>query len=100
MDTTASYVHGAHDVPLIGATIGDYLATVAARHGANEALVVPHQDVRWTYTEFNDRVTRLAAGLIRLGLQPGERVGIWSPNCAEWVLTQFATAREIGRAHV
>jgi fatty-acyl-CoA synthase len=92
MDTTASYVHGAHDVPLIGATIGNYLAAVATRHGANEALVVPHQGVRWTYTEFNDRVTRLAAGLIRLGLQPGERVGIWSPNCAEWVLTQFATA--------
>jgi fatty-acyl-CoA synthase len=49
--------------------------------------------VRWTYAEFNERVTRLAAGLVRLGLQPGDRIGIWSPNCAEWVLTQFATAR-------
>ena len=88
-----SYVHGAHDTPLIGATIGAYLDTIAARHGANDALVVPHQGVRWTYAEFNDRVTRLAAGLVRLGLLPGDRVGIWSPNCAEWVLTQFATAR-------
>jgi fatty-acyl-CoA synthase len=93
MDTLASYVHGAHDTPLIGATIGDFLASIAARHGANEALVVPGQGVRWTYAEFNERVTSLAAGFCRLGLQPGDRVGIWSPNCAEWVLTQFATAR-------
>jgi fatty-acyl-CoA synthase len=93
MTPLASYVHGAHDVPLIGATIGDFLETIAARYGANDALVVPHQGVRWTYTEFNARVTQLAAGLARLGLQPGDRVGIWSPNCAEWVLTQFATAR-------
>jgi fatty-acyl-CoA synthase len=93
MNPLASYVHGAHDVPLIGATIGDFLETIAARYGANDALVVPHQGVRWTYTEFNARVTQLAAGLARLGLLPGDRVGIWSPNCAEWVLTQFATAR-------
>ena len=93
MKTLASYVHGAHDTPLIVATIGDYLASIATRFGGNEALVVPGQDVRWTYAEFDARVTRLAAGLLRLGLQPGERVGIWSPNCAEWVLTQFATAR-------
>jgi fatty-acyl-CoA synthase len=93
MNALASYVHGAHDVPLIGATIGDFLETIAARYGANDALVVPHQGVRWIYTEFNARVTQLAAGLVRLGLQPGDRVGIWSPNCAEWVLTQFATAR-------
>ncbi|WP_332877633.1 AMP-binding protein [Massilia sp. S19_KUP03_FR1] len=93
MKSLASYVHGAHDVALIGATIGDYLETIAARFGANDALVVPSQGVRWTYAEFNERVTRLAAGLVRLGLLPGERVGIWAPNCAEWVLTQFATAR-------
>ena len=93
MNALASYVHGAHDTPLIGATIGAHLAAIAARFGANEALVVPHQNVRWTYAEFDARVTRLAAGLVRLGLVPGDRVGIWSPNCAEWVLTQFATAR-------
>jgi fatty-acyl-CoA synthase len=93
MQHSLSYVHGAHEVPLIGDTIGRFLARIAARYGRNEALVVPHQDVRWTYAEFDARVTRLAAGLLGLGLRPGDRVGIWSPNCAEWVLTQFATAR-------
>lgn len=93
MQTKLSYVHGAHDVPLIGDTIGLFLKNIAARHGDNDALVVPHQDVRWTYREFDERVTRLAAGLLKLGLQPGDRVGIWSQNCAEWVLVQFATAR-------
>jgi fatty-acyl-CoA synthase len=88
-----SYVHGAHAVPLIGETIGAFLHAIAARFGACEALVIPHQAVRWTYQDFNERVTRLAAGLIKLGLQPGDRVGIWSQNRAEWVLTQFATAR-------
>ncbi|HEX8407198.1 MAG TPA: AMP-binding protein, partial [Duganella sp.] len=61
--------------------------------GDNEALVVPHQNVRWSYREFDRRVSALAAGLLALGLEPGDRVGIWSPNCAEWVLVQFATAR-------
>ncbi|KQQ47150.1 AMP-binding protein [Duganella sp. Leaf126] len=88
-----SYAHGAHDVPLIGVTIGRFLADIAARHGGNEALVVPHQQVRWTYAELDARVSRLAANLLALGLQPGDRVGIWSQNCAEWVLVQFATAR-------
>jgi fatty-acyl-CoA synthase len=93
MQQSPSYVHGAHDVPLIGETIGPYLASVAARFGGNDAVVVPHQNVRWTYKEFDERVTQLAAGLLKLGLNPGDRVGIWSPNCAEWVLVQFATAR-------
>jgi len=88
-----SYVHGACDVPLIGDTIGRFLAGIAARHASNDALVVPHQQVRWTYAELDARVTRLAANLLALGLQPGDRVGIWSQNCAEWVLVQFATAR-------
>ena len=93
MQENLSYVHGAHDVPLIGATIGPYLASVAARHGDSDAVVVPHQNVRWSYREFDERVTRVAAGLLKLGLRPGDRVGIWSQNCAEWVLVQFATAR-------
>lgn len=88
-----SYVHGACDVPLIGETIGHFLAGIAARHASNDALVVPHQQVRWTYAELDARVTRLAASLLALGLLPGDRVGIWSQNCAEWVLVQFATAR-------
>ena len=93
MQQSLSYVHGAHDVPLIGESIGVHLASVAARFGDNDALVVRHQGIRWTYREFDERVTRLAAGLLGLGLQPGERVGIWAQNCAEWVLVQFATAR-------
>jgi fatty-acyl-CoA synthase len=93
MHHSLSYVHGAHDVPLIGETIGPFLAGIAERYGDNDALVVPHQKVRWSYREFDSRVTRLAAGLLKLGLRPGDRVGIWSQNCAEWVLVQFATAR-------
>ena len=88
-----SYVHGAHHVPLIGVTIGSYLDSVADRYGAQDALIVAHQNVRWTYREFHQRVNDLAAGLLRLGLNPGDRIGIWSQNCAEWVLTQFATAK-------
>ena len=93
MHQSLSYVHGAHDKPLIGETIGPFLANIARQYGDNEALVVPHQNVRWTYTEFDARVSRLAAGLLALGLRPGDRIGIWSQNCAEWVLVQFATAR-------
>ncbi len=93
MHPSLSYVHGAHELPLLGETIGPFLSRIAARHPGNEALVVPHQDVRWTYAEFDEKVTALAAGLLALGLRPGDRVGIWSPNCAEWVLVQFATAR-------
>jgi len=93
MHQSLSYVHGAHDLPLIGETIGPFLANIARQYGDNEALVVPHQTVRWTYTEFDARVSRLAAGLLALGLRPGDRIGIWSQNCAEWVLVQFATAR-------
>ena len=88
-----SYVHGAHETPLIGATIGAWLDGIATRYSERDALIVAHQNVRWTYGQFQQRVHRLAAGLLKLGLQPGERVGIWSQNCAEWVLTQFATAK-------
>ncbi len=93
MEQQASYVHGAHDLPLIGQAIGPYLASIAARFGDSDALVVPYQGIRWTYREFDDKVTWLAAALLGLGLEPGARVGIWAQNCAEWVLVQFATAR-------
>jgi fatty-acyl-CoA synthase len=93
MTIKMSYVHGAHDVPLIGQTIGVHLSAIAAQHGARDALIVPHQQVRWTYAQFDERVTWLAAGLLGLGLERGDRVGIWAQNCAEWVLVQFATAR-------
>ncbi len=88
-----SYVHGNSGAPLIGATIGDFLKAVAASHGAQEALIVPEQGVRWTYAELLERSDAFAAGLLSLGLRPGDRVGIWAPNCSEWTVAQFATAR-------
>jgi fatty-acyl-CoA synthase len=88
-----SYVQGASDQPLIGATIGGLFDATALKHAEREALVVPHQNVRWSYRELKRRVDDLAAGLMRLGLEPGDRLGIWAPNCAEWVLTQFASAK-------
>jgi len=88
-----SYVHGASDKPLIGETIGALLDRVAAATPNATALVVRHQQVRWTYRELRDRSNDLAAGLMALGLKPGERIGIWSPNNSEWCLTQFASAK-------
>jgi fatty-acyl-CoA synthase len=93
MDSKPSYVHGASPAPLIGETIGAHFDRIAMKHAPREALVVRHQNVRWTWAELKRRVDNLACGLRRLGLAPGERIGIWSQNCAEWVLTQFATAK-------
>ena len=88
-----SYVRGDGSAALIADTIGAYLDGVAQRDGARLALVVSHQGVRWTYAELKTRADEFAAGLLRLGLKPGDRVGIWSPNCAEWTVAQFATAK-------
>ena len=88
-----SHARGATTPPLQEATIGQALDATVARHGDREALVVPHQGVRWTWRQLAERADAVAAGLLAMGLQPGDRVGIWAPNCAEWVLTQFATAR-------
>ena len=93
MSSQPSYVHGSSDKPLIGQTIGRYFDDACARHGQREALVVRHQNVRLTYAELKLKVDALACGLRRLGLEPGERVGIWSQNNLEWTLTQFATAK-------
>ncbi|MBL8470639.1 MAG: AMP-binding protein [Rhodocyclaceae bacterium] len=90
---TLSYVHGASDAALIGQTIGQYFDAACERHAAREALVVRHQNVRLTYAELRSRVDALACGLMRLGLKPGARIGIWSQNNMEWALTQFATAK-------
>ncbi|MDQ3738795.1 MAG: AMP-binding protein [Actinomycetota bacterium] len=84
---------GPTDVPLLDETIGANLAAIVAEHGDDEALVSRHQGIRWTYREFADRVADLASGLIGLGLEPGDRVGLWSPNYAEWTLVQYATAQ-------
>ena len=88
-----SYVHGTSDVPLIGETIGRHFDGAAARWADRDALVVRHQDICWSWAELRTRVDDFAAGLIALGLEPGSRIGIWSPNNAEWVITQFATAK-------
>ncbi len=84
---------GPTDVPLIRETIGENLAKMVARYPEGEALVVPYQGVRLSYRDFAAEVDRVARGLLALGLKPGDRLGIWSPNNAEWVLTQYATAR-------
>ena len=93
MNTPLSFVSGDTGKPLLDQTIGNTLTRVAGKHPAREALVACHQDVRWSYAELLQRVDALAAGLLALGFVPGDRVGIWAPNCAEWTLTQFATAR-------
>jgi fatty-acyl-CoA synthase len=87
------YVHGASATPLISNTIGQFFDFACEKWAARPALVVRHQEVRLTYGELREKVDQLAAGLLALGLEPGDRIGIWSPNNAEWVLTQFATAK-------
>jgi fatty-acyl-CoA synthase len=86
-------VQGNSSPPLIGKTIGALLDEVSAADGSREALVVAHQKIRWTYAEFKARCDAFASGLLSLGLAPGDRVGIWAPNCAEWTIAQFATAK-------
>ncbi|HAY09939.1 MAG TPA: AMP-binding protein, partial [Thauera sp.] len=93
MSSTASYVHGASEKQLIGQTIGRFFDEACASHAEREALIVRHQDVRLTYAQLKLKVDALACGLMRLGLEPGDRIGIWSQNNMEWALTQFATAK-------
>ena len=88
-----SYTSGTSDVPLLGLTIGDLFDRTAARYADNEALVSRHQDSRYTYRQLQAEVDRCARALIALGVEKGQRVGIWAPNCAEWTITQFATAK-------
>jgi len=88
-----SYVHGASDRPFIGDTIGVHFDRIVERFGERDALIVRHQQIRWSYRELKARVDAFAAGLLSLGLKRGDRLGVWSPNNAEWVVTQFATAK-------
>jgi fatty-acyl-CoA synthase len=89
----SSYVCGTSRHPLLYRTVGEVLASAAERWPLREALIVRHQGVRLSYRELDDGVSRLAGALLAAGLAPGDRVGIWSPNNLEWVITQFATAR-------
>ena len=88
-----SYASGTSSTPLLGDTIGDNLDRTIARFGDREALVSVHQDLRYTYAQFGEAVDRTARAFIAAGIEAGDRVGIWSPNCAEWALVQYATAK-------
>ncbi|RJG51733.1 AMP-binding protein [Sphingobium terrigena] len=93
MDMEASYVSGCSDHPILYQTIGAAFDKTVRLHGDREAIVVRHQNVRLTYAGLAARVDAFASGLLALGLEPGDRVGIWSPNNLEWVVTQLATAK-------
>ena len=88
-----SYSHGASGSALLGETIGANLRRIAAAHPRAEVLVDAPTGRRWTYAAFDAETDTLARGLIAAGLRAGDRVGIWAPNCAEWVLLQYATAK-------
>ena len=88
-----SYAKGPTSTPLLEMTIGQALRAAATRWGSDLALVSRHQSLRWTWGQLDAEVDRVASGLLRLGVARGDRVGIWAPNCAEWTVTQFATAR-------
>ncbi|BDC39928.1 AMP-binding protein [Paraburkholderia terrae] len=88
-----SYVRGSTDVPLSESTVGQFLFDTARRFPERPAVVFREQEIRWNWQEFQQEVDVLASGLLELGIQKGDRVGIWSPNRVEWLMTQFATAR-------
>ena len=90
---TRSLARGVTDTPLIEQTIGQFFDAMVERHPEREVLVSRHQGVRYTYRSLQAEVNRLASAFLRLGLQPDERVGIWSHNNAEWLLVQLATAK-------
>ena len=93
MNKNLAYTYGASDVSLLGETIDQNLRRTVEKFPHKEALISVHQNYRVTYTEFYEQVTAVAKGLIALGAKPGDRVGIWSPNCYEWTLLQYATAK-------
>jgi fatty-acyl-CoA synthase len=92
-DCIFSYVSGSSTSPLLGVTIGAHFDWAVAKWPSKEALVVSHQNVRWSFSDLANHVDRFAKGLVALGLRRGDRLGIWSPNCAEWVIVQMATAK-------
>ena len=93
MSTNYAYTHGASSIPLLGETIDENLKKTVAKYADQEALICSHQNYRATYKEFYDQVVEVAKGLIALGVKRGERVGVWSPNCYQWTLLQYATAK-------
>ncbi|RHW44307.1 AMP-binding protein [Dermacoccus abyssi] len=93
LDAALSHTRGETDTPLIEQTIGDNLDATVETYADHEALVDIESGRRWTYGEFLADVETLAAGLLEAGVEKGDRVGIWAPNCPEWTLTQYATAK-------
>src|ERR1700722_18882038 len=92
-DRQLGYDHGISATRLLNDTIGGCLDRAASRWPDREAVVVREQNVRMTFATLQQEADRIAAGLIALGLVPGDRVGLWSPNRIEWVLSQYATAK-------
>jgi fatty-acyl-CoA synthase len=92
-ELTHSYYCGASNTQIIYQTIGNYFDHICTQFPEGEALVVRHQQIRWTYRQLQTEVNRLATGLLALGIAPGDRVGIWGANSYEWVLVQYATAK-------
>src|SRR5215207_2780072 len=88
-----SYAAGETDVPLLEETIGANLERTVAAHPDREALVEMTTGRRWTWSQLDADIDRVARGLLAAGLESGDRVGIWAPNCAEWTITQYATAK-------
>ena len=93
LEVNLSYVHGVGTTPLLADTIGGALNRAAERWGDCDALVACHQQLRYSYRELRDEADRAARALIALGVQRGDRVGIWSGNRAEWMITQYAAAK-------
>ena len=93
MDSMYAYTHGASSVALLGETIDENLKKTVAKYPTEDALICSHQNYRATYEEFYDQVIEVAKGLMALGVKRGERVGVWSPNCYQWTLLQYATAK-------
>lgn len=92
-DSLPSYASGTWDAPMLGDTIGDNFDRTVAAHGDRDALIERSSGRRWTYSELAVDVDALAVGLLGVGIAKGDRVGIWAPNCAEWTMVQYATAK-------
>jgi fatty-acyl-CoA synthase len=93
MNQVSSYVCGTSNTPLIYETIGEAFDKAVRQWSERPAVVVRHQDIRWSYRQLGEAVDAFAAGLLALDLAPGDRIGIWSPNNIEWVIAQFASAK-------
>src|SRR5438874_1409719 len=88
-----SYVHGCSTTSLLGETIGTCLDRICERFADSEALISRHQGLRYTFGQLKEEVEKAARGMISIGVETGDRVGVWSPNCAEWLIAQYAIAK-------